>query len=92
MPRRFVLFGDDFFAYVGLVAAVASARHPCPALATELFIPSKIGVVFADPAYAKTNRAVLIHSTLDLPNSEIASDAVSGWIESYLLAVEFRFC
>jgi hypothetical protein len=29
----FVLFDDDF-AYVGLVAAVASARHPCPALAT----------------------------------------------------------
>jgi hypothetical protein len=41
MLGDFVLFGDDF-AYVGLVAAIASARHPCPALATELFIPSKI--------------------------------------------------
>jgi hypothetical protein len=36
-----VLFGDDF-AYVRLVAAIAPARHPCPTLATELFIPSAI--------------------------------------------------
>src|SRR6266404_638466 len=48
MLRGLVLFGDDF-AYVGLLAAIASARHPCPAPATKLFLPSKFGVVFAAP-------------------------------------------
>src|SRR6266566_1790297 len=33
-----------------------------PALATELFIPSKIGVVFAHPPYAKTNGTVFVHA------------------------------
>jgi hypothetical protein len=33
MLGGFVLAGNDF-AYVGLIAAIASARHPCPALAT----------------------------------------------------------
>jgi hypothetical protein len=60
MLRGFVLFGDDF-AYVGLVASVASARHPCTALAAEFFIPSKVGVVFTDPPDAKTNGTHLIH-------------------------------
>src|SRR5258707_7363235 len=55
----FVLF-DKNCACVGLFAAVASAQHPCPALATELFIPTAIGVVFADPPYTKTNGTVFI--------------------------------
>jgi hypothetical protein len=55
-----VLFGDDF-AYVRLVAAIAPARHPCPTLATELFIPSAIRMVFADPPHAKTDGTVFIH-------------------------------
>jgi hypothetical protein len=58
--NAFFLF-DKNCACVGFFAAVASARHPRPALATELFIPSAIGVVFADPPYTKTNGTVFIH-------------------------------
>jgi hypothetical protein len=43
MPSGSVLFGDDF-AYVWLVAAVASARHPGPTLAPEFFIPRTVGM------------------------------------------------
>jgi len=52
MLRGLVLFGDDF-AYVRLLAVVASARHPCPTLAAKLCIPSAIGMVFADPPKPK---------------------------------------
>jgi 16S rRNA G966 N2-methylase RsmD len=60
MLDGFVLF-DENRAYVRLFASIASARHSCPALATELFVPRKIWVVFADPPYAKTNGTVFIH-------------------------------
>ena len=60
MLRGLVLFGENG-AYVMLVTAIASARHPRSALAIELFIPSKVGVVFADPPYAKTDGTVFIH-------------------------------
>jgi hypothetical protein len=59
--RGFILFGDDF-GYVRLIAAIALARHPSPALAAKLCIPSAIGVVFAHPPYAKTNGAGFIHA------------------------------
>ena len=59
MLRGFVLFGDDL-CYIGLVPIVALARRPGPALAPKLFVPSKIGVVFADPPDAKANGTVLI--------------------------------
>ena len=55
-----VLFCKNF-ADVGIVAAIASARHSCPALAAELFIPGKFGMVFADPPYSKTNGTAFIH-------------------------------
>src|SRR5207248_2177566 len=61
MLRGCVLFGDDF-AYVRVVAIIAFARHPCPALATKLCIPSAIGMVFTHPSYAKTNGALFIHA------------------------------
>ena len=38
MPSGFVLCGNDF-AYVGLVAAIASARHPCPRTDNLTFHP-----------------------------------------------------
>ena len=68
MPRGFVLFGDHF-AYVGIVASVASARHPRAALAPKLFVPSKIGVVLTDPPDAKTNGTHLIHPALYIVSS-----------------------
>jgi hypothetical protein len=52
MLRGFVVL-DENCAYVRLFATIASARHPSAALATKLFVPSKIGVDFADPPYAK---------------------------------------
>jgi len=61
MFRGFVIFGDDF-AFVGLIAVIAPARHPCAALAAKLCIRSAIGMVSAHPSYAKTNGAVFIHA------------------------------
>ncbi len=63
MLRGLVLFGDDF-AYVRLVAVVAPAGHSCPALATKLFIPSAIGMVFAGP----TLRRKQMGQFLAMPN------------------------
>ncbi len=60
MLRGFVLFGDDF-TDVRLVAVIASAWNPGPALAAKLCIQSAIGMVSTNPSYAKTNGAVFIH-------------------------------
>lgn len=88
----FVLF-DKNCACVGLFAAVASARHPCPALATELFIPSAIAVVFADPPYTKTNGTVFIHCKKLLMVARrflIGSFSVQGFLQfSLCLQIEF---
>jgi hypothetical protein len=60
MTRDVVIFSVKQ-ANIGLFAVIAFARHPCPAVATQLFVPSAIWVVFADPPYAETYWTHLIH-------------------------------
>ena len=60
MLRGFLLFGDDF-AYVRLVAVAASARHPCPTLAAEPFIPSANRGAFRRPTLCRNKWTVFIH-------------------------------
>ncbi len=88
----FFLF-DKNWACVGLFAAVASARHPCPALATELVILSAIAVVFADLPYTKTNGTVFIHCKKLLMVARrflIGSFSVQGFLQfSLCLQIEF---
>jgi len=45
-------------------AALASARHPGPALTTEIVVPNFIRVIFTDPSHAEAYRAKTIdHET-----------------------------
>jgi hypothetical protein len=78
MLGGFVLFSNNF-TYVRRIAAIASAGHSCPALATEPFIPSQIGVVFADPPDAKTNGGHLLSITRQ---ARPRSAAVGGGFQS----------
>src|SRR3977135_1815133 len=48
MRRGFVLFGDDF-AYVGIFAPIASARHSRPAPAAKLCNQTPIGTLCQHP-------------------------------------------
>src|ERR1700676_3372031 len=57
VPRGFILF-DDYLACIRLINAlftrtVTLARHPCPALATKLFVPGLVGMVLARPSYSE---------------------------------------
>src|SRR5882672_1446709 len=45
-----------------LFAGVAFTWHPGTADAAKFFVPCPVGMVFADPPYAETNGAVLIHT------------------------------
>src|ERR1700687_3284130 len=69
--RRFVDMGNairfpERIEYVrlidaGLPCTIAFARHSGTALAPQFFVPCFVGMVFADPPYAKTNGADFIH-------------------------------
>jgi hypothetical protein len=65
VPRDFILF-DDYLACIRLINAsftrtVTLARHSCPADAAKFFVPSAVGMVFANPPYAETNGTLRIH-------------------------------
>src|ERR1700738_1226662 len=60
MPRNNSVFGQDT-ACVRLIGIVAFAGNFRAALAAWLSVPCPIGMVFADPPYAKTNRTLFIH-------------------------------
>src|ERR1700694_1689191 len=60
MPRDNSVFGQDT-ACVRLIGIVAFAGNSRAALAALLSVPCPIGMVFADPPYAKTNRTLFIH-------------------------------
>jgi hypothetical protein len=44
MSRGVMLFDHDF-ADIRLITIIAAARHPCPAHATHLIMPSAVGMV-----------------------------------------------
>jgi hypothetical protein len=62
VPRGEIIL-DQQTGRIWFFVTIAFARHPRAALASEFFIPSTVGMVLADPPYAKANWTFLIHQS-----------------------------